>query len=70
MDGQLGIGGKRFVRIGRGIIINLDYLHFIDVSRQKLVMSDCKALRKEFSASRDALIKLKDYVEQTLNGQV
>ena len=69
MHDQLGSSGDRYIRIGRGVIINIDYLHHIDISKQKLVMSDCKALRKEFSASRDALIKLKDYVEQTINGQ-
>ena len=70
MHDQLGPSGDRYIRIGRGVIINIDYLHHIDISKQKLVMSDCKALRKEFSASRDALIKLKDYVEQTINGQM
>ena len=70
MHDQLGASGDRYIRIGRGVIINIDYLHHIDISKQKLVMSDCKALRKEFSASRDALIKLKDYVEQTINGQM
>lgn len=69
MDEQLGTSGDRYIRIGRGSIINLDYLHHIDISKQIVVMSDCKGLRKELSASRDALIKLKEYVEQTLTGQ-
>lgn len=69
MDEQLGVSGDRYIRIGRGSIINLDYLHHIDISKQLVVMSDCKGLRKDLSASRDALLKLKEYVELTLNGQ-
>ena len=70
MHDQLGSSGDRYIRIGRGVIINIDYLHHTDISKQKQAKPDCKALRKEFSASRDALIKLKDYVEQTINGQM
>ena len=69
MDEQLGASGDRYIRIGRGSIINLDYLHHIDISKQIVVMSDCKGLRKDLSASRDALMKLKEYVEQSLIGQ-
>ena len=60
MAKQLGSGIRNFVRLGRGLI---------DISKQKLIMSDCRGLRKELSASRDALIKLKDLMEQTLNVQ-
>ena len=67
MAEQLGSGITNFIRLGRGHIINLDYINHIDISKQLLVMSDCKGLRKELSASRDALIKLKELVEQTLN---
>ena len=69
MAKQLGSGIRNFVRLGRGLIINLDYINHIDISKQKLIMSDCRGLRKELSASRDALIKLKDLMEQTLNVQ-
>lgn len=67
MAEQLGSGITNFIRLGRGLIINLDYINHIDISRQLLVMSDCRGLRKELSASRDALIKLKDLMEQQIN---
>ena len=70
MAKQLGSGIRNFVRLGRGLIINLDYINHIDISKQRLIMSDCRGLRKELSASRDALIKLKDLMEQTLSSQV
>ena len=66
---QLGSGTRNFLRVGRGLIINLDYLNHIDVSQQILVLSDCRGLRKELSASRDALIKVKELVERTLISQ-
>ncbi|MBQ9309381.1 MAG: LytTR family transcriptional regulator DNA-binding domain-containing protein [Bacteroidales bacterium] len=64
---QLGAGITNFVRLGRGLIINIDYINHIDISKQLLVMSDCRGIRKELSASREALIKLKELVEQSLN---
>lgn len=66
---QLGSENRNFLRVGRGLIINLDYLNHIDVSKQVLVLSDCRRLRKELSASRDALIKVKELVERTLISQ-
>ena len=67
MVAQLGAGITNFVRLGRGLIINIDYINHIDISKQLLIMSDCRGVRKELSASREALIKLKDLVEQSLN---
>ena len=64
---QLGAGITNFVRLGRGLIINNDYINHIDISKQILVMSDCRGIRKELSASREALIKLKELVERSLN---
>ena len=67
MAEQLGSGITNFIRLGRGLIINLDFINHIDISKQLLVMSDCKGLRKELSASRDALIKLKELMERKQN---
>ena len=66
MGDQLGKGITNFVRIGRGHIINTDYINHIDISKQVLILSDCRSVRTELAASREALIKLKDYVEQSL----
>ena len=38
---QLGEKGSHFLRIGRSLIINIDYIYLIDVSKQQLVLSDC-----------------------------
>ena len=60
---QLGEKGSHFLRIGRSLIINIDYIYLIDISKQQLVLSDCAGCYHELSASREVLIKLKAYME-------
>ena len=64
---QLGDNGGNFLRIGRTIIINTDYIFLIDVAKQRLVLSDCKGHSYELTASREALAKLKAYIESTIH---
>ena len=63
---QLGSSGSVFIRAGRGLIINTDYINYIDISKQLLVLSDCEGSCHELSASREVLVKLKEYVERTV----
>ena len=63
---QLGSSGAIFIRVGRGLIINKDYIHSIDISKQRLVLSDCDRCRHELNASREVLVKLKEYVDSTI----
>ncbi len=53
-----------FVRIGKSLIVNLDYVTHINPSRQKLTLSNFQTFRHEVSASREALRSLKDYFEK------
>ena len=62
MEQQLGSQKSNFIRLGRGLIINKEYIYHIDISKKLLIMSDCKGLCRELSASREALLKLKEYV--------
>ena len=64
---QLGEKGSHFLRIGRSLIINIDYIYLIDISKQQLVLSDCAGCYHELSASREVLIKLKAYMESLNN---
>lgn len=66
MEQQLGSQKSNFIRLGRGLIINKEYIYHIDISKKLLIMSDCKGLCRELSASREALLKLKEYVESTV----
>lgn len=56
-------GDRRFIRIGKSLIVNRDYISFIHVTRQKLFLSDCRTFSQELSASREALKSLKEILE-------
>ena len=60
---QLGDKGFNFLRLGRSLIINTDYIYVIDIAKQQLILSDCAGCYHELSASREVLIKLKAYIE-------
>ena len=60
---QLGDHGGNFLRLGRSLIINVDYIYFIDIAKQQLILSDCAGSKHDLSASREVLIKLKVYME-------
>lgn len=66
MSQQLGEDFTNFLRIGRGLIINTEYIYHIDISKKLLIMSDCRHLKIELSASREVLIKLKLFLEETV----
>lgn len=53
----------RFIRIGKSLIVNREFIAFINPSRQRLILSDCKTFRRELSASKDALKALKELIE-------
>ena len=63
IEEQLGEDRGDFLRIGRGLIINNTYIFHIDVTRQKLVLSDGDRCWFELSASREVLGKLKIWIE-------
>lgn len=60
---QLGDSGNNFIRLGRGLIINSDFVYSIDIAKQQLILSDCLGCYHELSASREVLIKLKSYLD-------
>lgn len=56
-------GDNRFIRIGKSLIINRHYITFINITRQRLVLSDLRTFRYEVSPSREALKALKELIE-------
>lgn len=60
---MLDADDNRFIRIGKSLIVNRDYIAFINPSRQKMILSDCRAFRHEVSASKEALKALKELLE-------
>ena len=64
IERQLGKEAETFIRIGKQLIINREYIFKINVNKQTLVMSDM-ALNQAFTlqASKAALKQLKAYME-------
>ena len=61
---EMLVSDDQFVRIGKSLIINCDYITYIHPSRQKLILSDCRTFRNEVSASRESLKALKEFIER------
>lgn len=55
---QLGKEGFRLARVGRGLIVNVEYVHVVDEAERLLALSDCKGQYYELTASQEALKEL------------
>lgn len=62
--GMLDEYDNRFIRIGKSLIVNHDFIAFINPCHQMLVLSDCRTFRYELSASKEALKALKELMEK------
>lgn len=69
LNAQFGNSYSNIVRLGRGHIINTDYIYFIDVAKQKLILSDCQGSLHELSISKDGLRSLMGYFEELINNK-
>ena len=63
---QLGSEGSAFIRIGRSLIINRSYIYYINVPRQRLILSDAATFSHTVTASIAALTDLKDLLEKEI----
>ncbi len=63
-DQRIETERSHFIRIGKSLIVNSRYIYYINVSRQKLILSDARTFTHDVSASREALKQLKDYLEK------
>ncbi len=61
---QLGGEGNMFIRIGKSLIINRYYTHYINVPKQKLILSDATTFSYTLTASKEALKGLKELIEK------
>lgn len=61
---MLNSNDNRFIRIGKSLIVNRDFIAFINPARQRIVLSDCRTFRHEVSASKEALKALKELLEK------
>ena len=61
---QLPELSRQFVRIGKSLIINLNYVYYIHVPKQQLILVDGQQNRYTLSASKEALKALKELIEK------
>ena len=63
-----------FLRLGRGLIINITHLSYINPARGQLNLSDMALFSYDLTASRDALHNLKENIdnryEELENGRI
>ena len=63
---QLSHSGSDFIRIGKSLIINRNYISYINIQKQQIVLSDGKSSSHSLTASREALKQLKELIERDL----
>ena len=62
---QLGEEASAFIRVGRSLIINRNYIYYINPSRQVLIMRDPNGRKHEIKkASHESLKSLKEFIER------
>ena len=60
ISSQLASEGNIFIRIGKSLIINSSYIYYINIPKQKLVLSDNASFNHSVTASKEALKQLKE----------
>ena len=66
ISSQLGGDGNIFIRIGKSLIINRLYIYYINVPKQKLILSDIASFSHTVTASKEALKQLKELLEKNI----
>ena len=59
-------GVTNFARVGRSLIVNLDYVRSIDLSKDEFMLSDNLCFKEKLEASHIALTNLKEAVEKRI----
>ena len=63
LEEQLGEDESPFIRIGKSLIVNRNFIYLVDISEQELVISDWNGKYVPIKASRKALATLKLILE-------
>lgn len=61
---QLESDSATFIRIGKSLIINRSYIYYINIPKQKLILSDVEYFSHSVTASKEALKQLKELLEK------
>ena len=66
MATQLGSNATDFIRVGRGVIINRNYIFSISLGRAQIALKAPRGKKHTIEASRESLKVLKQLVDQSL----
>jgi hypothetical protein len=67
IEQQLDNDAGTFIRLGKSLIINAQYIYYVNVSKQQIILSDISFPHKfTLSASKEALKALKTVLEDSL----
>ena len=58
ISSQLGNEGNIFIRIGKSLIINRSYIYYLNIPKQKLILSDVASFNHTVTASKEQLKEL------------
>ena len=61
---QLGEKAKRFMRIGKRFIVNMNFIYQVDIQKQVLMLSDYEHFLFQIPVSKEALKAVKNLVIQ------
>ena len=71
MEDQLSKEAMTFIRIGKSLIVNREYIFKINVNKQQLVMSNMEVNQAfTLQASKEALKQLKALIESEKEGKL
>ena len=63
---QLGAEASMFIRIGRGVIINREYLYAINLPKQHMILRAPSGYKVDLTASKESLRQVKMLVDSTI----
>ncbi len=67
IEQQLAEDAQIFIRIGKSLIINRNYIHYISITKQQLALSDISFSHSfMLTASKEALKQLKTILENDI----
>lgn len=69
MHSQFGKTECPFVRIGKCIIVNWNYISYINPSQQILELSNRRGSKNRYTASRKSLSELKDFFDEMIKNR-
>lgn len=63
---QLAITKGNFLRLGKSLIVNRNYISYINIPKQQLVLSDGHMTTHTLNTAKEGLRNLKDLIEKDL----